>query len=187
MAVRVDVAPALIAWATERSGRPSGGAGEALSGPARSRQPSTKRVQISGTERHWLTYPRLGRQHDLVLAELVIGSAHPPGDADLRLREGNETATSDLRHSCARVPEWLHIGAYPHVFPKGSHLRSHCETPATEAIRYWPKSKTGLIAMQKVEGSNPFSRFFGNALHVGGSVPVLKPETKWNHPRISRD
>jgi hypothetical protein len=39
--------------------------------------------------------------------------------------------------------------------------------------------------MQKVEGSNPFSRFFANALHVGGLVSALKPEIKWNHPRIS--
>jgi hypothetical protein len=39
--------------------------------------------------------------------------------------------------------------------------------------------------MQKVEGSNPFSRFFGNALHMGGLVSALEPETKWNHPRIS--
>jgi hypothetical protein len=39
--------------------------------------------------------------------------------------------------------------------------------------------------MQKVEGSNPFSRFFVNPLHVGGLVPARVAETKWNHPRIS--
>jgi hypothetical protein len=39
--------------------------------------------------------------------------------------------------------------------------------------------------MQKVVGSNPISRFFENALHVGGLVSALKLETKWNHPRIS--
>jgi hypothetical protein len=39
--------------------------------------------------------------------------------------------------------------------------------------------------MQKVVGSNPISRFFAIALHVGGLVSALKPETKWNHPRIS--
>ncbi len=39
--------------------------------------------------------------------------------------------------------------------------------------------------MQKVEGSNPFSRFFGNALHVGGLVPAQQAEAKSNHPRIS--
>ncbi len=44
---------------------------------------------------------------------------------------------------------------------------------------------TSLIAMQKVEGSNPFSRFFANALHVGGSGSARDAETRWNHPRIS--
>jgi hypothetical protein len=38
--------------------------------------------------------------------------------------------------------------------------------------------------MQKVVGSNPISRFFGNALHVGGSGSARGAETKWNHPRI---
>ena len=31
--------------------------------------------------------------------------------------------------------------------------------------------------MQKVVGSNPISRFFANALHVGGSGSALEPET----------
>jgi len=39
--------------------------------------------------------------------------------------------------------------------------------------------------MQKVEGSNPFSRFFENPLHVGGSGSAQRPEINWNHPRIS--
>ena len=39
--------------------------------------------------------------------------------------------------------------------------------------------------MQKVVGSNPISRFFANALHVGDLVPGQYPETKSNHPRIS--
>jgi hypothetical protein len=39
--------------------------------------------------------------------------------------------------------------------------------------------------MQKVEGSNPFSRFFENALHVGGLVSARVAEFKWNHPYIS--
>lgn len=29
---------------------------------------------------------------------------------------GNETATSNFGHSCTRVPECLHIGAYLHAF-----------------------------------------------------------------------
>ncbi|HET8863418.1 MAG TPA: hypothetical protein VFM94_09225 [Solirubrobacterales bacterium] len=39
--------------------------------------------------------------------------------------------------------------------------------------------------MQKVEGSNPFSRFFANPLHVGGSLSAQVAETRSNHPRIS--
>ena len=32
--------------------------------------------------------------------------------------------------------------------------------------------------MQKVEGSNPFSRFFANALHVNGSGLAREPEIR---------
>jgi hypothetical protein len=39
--------------------------------------------------------------------------------------------------------------------------------------------------MQKVEGSNPFSRFLENALHVGHLISAWVAEIKWNHPRIS--
>jgi hypothetical protein len=39
--------------------------------------------------------------------------------------------------------------------------------------------------MQKVEGSNPFSRFFANALHVAGLGSARVAATKSNHPRIS--
>jgi hypothetical protein len=39
--------------------------------------------------------------------------------------------------------------------------------------------------MQKVVGSNPISRFFVNALHVGGSGQARGAETRSNHPRIS--
>ena len=39
--------------------------------------------------------------------------------------------------------------------------------------------------MQKVEGSNPFSRFFENVLQVEGLVSAWGAEPKWNRPRIS--
>ena len=39
--------------------------------------------------------------------------------------------------------------------------------------------------MQKVEGSNPFSRFFGNPLHVGGLVATGESRINWNHRGIS--
>jgi hypothetical protein len=38
--------------------------------------------------------------------------------------------------------------------------------------------------MQKVEGSNPFSRFFTIALHAGRLISPQVAEIKWNHPRI---
>jgi hypothetical protein len=44
---------------------------------------------------------------------------------------------------------------------------------------------TRVIAMQKVVGSNPISRFFENALHVGISARARVSRINWNHPRIS--
>jgi hypothetical protein len=66
------------------------------------------------------------------------------------------------------VPEWPHIGAHPHAFPIRGRLRRHYEIPANEYIRRQSELEAGLIAMQKVVGSNPISRFFTNGLHVGG-------------------
>jgi hypothetical protein len=54
-----------------------------------------------------------------------------------------------------------------------------------ELIWGYSACATSLIAMQKVEGSNPFSRFFGNALHRGGLGLARIAETRSNHPRIS--
>jgi hypothetical protein len=44
---------------------------------------------------------------------------------------------------------------------------------------------TYVIAMQKVVGSNPISRFFENALHMGGSGSARGSRINWNHPRTS--
>jgi len=41
---------------------------------------------------------------------------------------------------------------------------------------------TYVVAMQKVVGSNPISRFFANALHVGGSRPRGRPEPTGTTP-----
>jgi hypothetical protein len=51
--------------------------------------------------------------------------------------------------------------------------------PASDHIHCPLVSKAGLIAMQKVVGSNPISRFFANALHVGGlgSAQVAEPKS----------
>ena len=70
------------------------------------------------------------------------------------------------------MPEWLHIGAYPHAFPDRGRLQSYYEAPANEAIRCLPALEGGLIAMQKVEGSNPFSRFPGKP-RSGGAFRCL--------------
>jgi hypothetical protein len=54
------------------------------------------------------------------------------------------------------------------------------ETPAKTNchIRSARLLETGIVAVQKVEGSNPFSRFFENSLHVGGLVPARVAEIK---------
>jgi hypothetical protein len=116
--------------------------------------------------------------------EVDIGAAYAWA-CRFRLPSQNETATSNFGHSRARVPEWLHIGAYPHAFLIAGRLQRRYETPVTGHIRHRPESAMGLIAMQKVVGSNPISRFFANALHVGGFGSAWEPETKSNHPRIS--
>jgi hypothetical protein len=36
--------------------------------------------------------------------------------------------------------------------------------------------RAGVVAMQKVVGSNPISRFFANPLHVGGSGSARSPK-----------
>jgi hypothetical protein len=59
------------------------------------------------------------------------------------------------------------------------------EAPASGHIHCPLVSETGVIAMQKVVGSNPISRFFANPLHVGWLVLARVAEIKWNHPRIS--
>ena len=59
------------------------------------------------------------------------------------------------------------------------------EIPANRCIPFPPASVTGLIAMQKVVGSNPISRFSGMPCTWGGSPPTGESGTKSNHPRIS--
>jgi hypothetical protein len=91
---------------------------------------------------------------------------------------GNEIATSNFGHSRVRVPEWLHIGAHPHAFPIAGRLRRHYESPAIQHIRGRPGSETGLIAIQKVVGSNPISRFDGSPAPAGLSASGAEPEVR---------
>ena len=76
----------------------------------------------------------------------------------------------------------VHIPAY---LPSGSRLPGFAKPPQMGIIRGRGSLVTLAIAMQKVEGSNPFSRFFANALHVGGLGSAREPRINWNHPRIS--
>jgi hypothetical protein len=80
---------------------------------------------------------------------------------------GNQTAISDFGHFCAEVPKSLHIGAYPRVLLIEGGLPRCYESPASGDIRCPLVSETGVIAMQKVEGSNPISRFASIPLHFG--------------------
>ena len=70
--------------------------------------------------------------------------------------------------------------------PDPSRLTSRYEIPASGHI-HWPLvSEMGLIAMQKVVGSNPISRFFANPLHVGGSARAGNPESTGTIPAYRR-
>jgi hypothetical protein len=80
--------------------------------------------------------------------------------------KSNETTPSRFGHFRAEVPKSLHIGAYPRRIADRGRLPRRCEAPASGHIYCPLVSEMGLIAMQKVEGSNPFSRFFANPLHV---------------------
>jgi hypothetical protein len=54
------------------------------------------------------------------------------------------------------------IAAYRRISPRISfrgRWRQPREAPASRHLCHQPVSEMGLIAMQKVEGSNPFSRF----------------------------
>jgi hypothetical protein len=56
------------------------------------------------------------------------------------------------------------------------------EAPANEHIRCRSGLEVDLIAMQKVEGSNPFSRFFANPLQVGRLAAAENPESTGTIP-----
>jgi hypothetical protein len=72
---------------------------------------------------------------------------------------GNETAPSSFGHFCGEVPKSLHIGAYPHALRGICSVSSIVKALQIAPIQPGSSPMTCLIAMQKVEGSNPFSRF----------------------------
>jgi hypothetical protein len=96
----------------------------------------------------------------------------------------NQTATSDFGHFCAEVPKSLHIGAYPRVFLIGAFGGTITKSLQGCYIRGQRFSETGVIAMQKVVGSNPISRFFANCPHVGHSALAGENRTTSAYPSI---
>jgi hypothetical protein len=92
-------------------------------------------------------------------------------------RKRNQTATSDFGHSRARVPETPRIAAYPHVSEIGAFRRASAKPLQSRHIRGARRLEPGLIAMQKVVGSNPISRFASNPCNSAGwlSRGKIKP------------
>jgi hypothetical protein len=105
--------------------------------------------------------------------------------ADCRLHAGrdwgDQTATSSFGHFCAEVPKSLRIGAYPRISLIDASCGTYYETPASCDIRGGRLSEIGVIAMQKVEGSSPFSRFASNPLQTGHSPLAREIETTLFH------
>jgi hypothetical protein len=99
-------------------------------------------------------------------------------DRDLECRPSlNQTAIFNFGHFCAEVPKSLHIGSYPGRIRDWGLQARYYESPASCDIRAAPLPQIGLIAMQKVEGSNPFSRFASNPLQVGHSALAAENQT----------
>jgi hypothetical protein len=67
------------------------------------------------------------------------------------------------------------------ILPEDETLR------VNEIDGFWCRSRqqAGLIAMQKVVGSNPISRFFADPLHVGGLVSAWSPNQMEPSPHIA--
>jgi hypothetical protein len=70
------------------------------------------------------------------------------------------TALVDFGHFWPEVPETLHISAHPRISTAASASCAIRKSPANWQVPIRESSKVRVVAMQKVEGSNPFSRFF---------------------------
>lgn len=97
---------------------------------------------------------------------------------------GNQTTISDFGHSCARVPETPHIAAYPRVWLAGAVPPRHQKIPADRYIRSARLLETGLIAMQKVVGSNPISRLQRSRPSAGISSFATADRPHGERPKI---
>jgi hypothetical protein len=66
-----------------------------------------------------------------------------------------------------KFPKTPHIGVYPRPSAAAIASCSAQESPANRSFLARNPPGAGVVAMQKVEGSNPFSRFASNPLHLG--------------------
>ncbi len=89
----------------------------------------------------------------------------------------NRTTTPHLGHFCAEVPKSLHIAAYPRVLLIAAVCHAAAKPLQAAVFQYPLVSEMGLIAMQKVVGSNPISRFALNPLHLGHSALAGENQT----------
>jgi hypothetical protein len=87
------------------------------------------------------------------------------------------------------VPETVHIRAHPCISTVGASITPPENLLQIDGFSCCTRQMAGLIAMQKVEGSNPFSRFlpanlqFFLARQVGSFVAFWALEF-WNQDRI---
>ena len=85
------------------------------------------------------------------------------------------------RVSCTSAPKFPNRRTSARIADRGRPPHRY-ETPASRHLCRWPVSKMGLIAMQKVEGSNPFSRFSRIPCMWAGWVRRGSPKPKSSHP-----
>jgi len=146
--------------------------------PSRQLEMETRTRHFSARSARIVANPRVSLHHSAdraVLEDPRLWSRLSPGSNRLR-------CFRELLARSSRIAAHQRISAR---IPDRRFLRRHYEIPASCHIRSAWFTETGVVAMQKVVGSNPISRFFANHLHGGGSGPAQIAETKWNHPRIS--
>ena len=98
---------------------------------------------------------------------------------------GPGTALHDFGHFLPGVPETPHIGAHPRALATAGAGWVVCNSPANWLVPARKSPEAGVIAMQKVVGSNPISRFERDLALGRDFVVRQKANGKSNHSRIS--
>lgn len=103
----------------------------------------------------------------------------------VRLKMTTGTVLGGFGNFLPGVPETLHICTYPAASANRAPISRTRIVPANGGFCDGNLRPAGVVAMQEVEGSSPFSRFFANPLHVGRSASTGESRINWNRPRIS--